>query len=224
MALSLALTATQSNDATYLTVTDSTGETAATGWGVGGNEDYPHIVISTDTTTGSRYHLLLTVAVEDKDANTTTYDAINLYNKASDDGTTVPFAALTDLVWTLDAADLIDNSVAMATSSDRMTDGLYTLTYSLVLNSNHSTVSDTYEVTMLVDGDVRADVYDALREISNNYDNEINDESDEIMEALLKYSYLQAMEASATVALSDEIISMLYTLNKLNSDGSKYSW
>lgn len=224
MALSLALTATQSNDATYLTITDSTGETASTGWGVSGNEDYTSIVASTDTTGPDEYHLTLTVTVEDKNADTTTYTTINLYDLSVTDNTTIPYAALTDLVWTIDAADLVYNGTAMGTSSDKLIDGLYTIVYTISDNSTPFADVDSYEVTMLVDGEVRGKVYDALRDINEDYDNETNDKQDSVMEALLAYSYLQAMEASATVALSDELVNMLWTLDKIVSDGSKYSW
>jgi len=225
MALDLSLTFSQSNDATYITVTDTTGDYSATntgGWGTP-NEDYADIVISTDTTTASKYHLLLDISVEDKTTTTTTYDQINLYdsNVAVTDR---PFADTDDLTWFINPATLSAGGSDMGTSADMLVDGLYTITYSLVSNSNHSTVVDSVETTMFVDGSVRITVYDALREIYRQYDDEINDESREIMETLLKYSYLKATNASATVAKEDKLINMLWTLDKLTSDGSKYNW
>lgn len=224
MALSLALSYDQSNDATYLTLTDATGETATGGWGVSGNETYTDIVAGTDTTTSSKYHLLLDISVTDKDGTVTEYDQINLYDLSATNGTTVPYAAITDLVWTITAADLVYSGTAMGTSADRLTDGIYDITYTLASNSDHSTEVDSLEQKLLIDGDIRADVYDALREISRQYDNEVNDESKEIMEALLKYAYLLSIDASATVSEETNLINMLWTLDKLNSDGSKYSW
>jgi len=222
MALGLSLSATQSNDATYLTVTDTTGETAATGWGVGGNEDYTDIV-SVALSAPGQYLLYLTVTVTDKDGTETSYDAIDLYALAETDGTTVPFAATTDLTWTIDASDLVSGTTAMGTSSDKLTDGIYKLSYSLYSISGAATV-DTYDVYHLVDGDSTIDVYDALRELSQQYDNEINDESRTIMEALLKYTYLLSIQKADIDSEQSRIINMLWTLDKINSDSSKYSW
>lgn len=221
MALGLSLSISQSNDATYLTVTDNTGVydavTNDTGWGAP-NEVVTDIVAST-TTTALKLHALLDITVTDKEGDSTTYDQINLYDHDSSG----PFADVTDLTWTIDAADLIASSTAMGLSTDRLTDGIYEITYT-VQDANTAVAVDTYSVTILVDGDVRADVYDALREITRQYDDEINDESREIMDTLLKYSYLNAINAAASVSESDELVNMLWTLNKLNSDGSKYSW
>ena len=44
------------------------------------------------------------------------------------------------------------------------------------------------------------------------------------MEALLDYSYLQAIEGSAAVCLTEDLVNMLFTLDKLVSDGSHYTW
>jgi hypothetical protein len=112
----------------------------------------------------------------------------------------------------------------MGASTDQLTDGLYTITYKLVSNSDHTSVINELEQIILIDGAVRGTVYDALREISRQYDDEINNESREIMETLLQYSYLEGMNASATVGQQTEIINMLWTLNKLTADGSKYTW
>lgn len=230
MALGLSLTASQSNDATYLILTDATGETAATGWGVGGNEDYTDIVISTNTLAGN-YHLLLDVVVTDKDGTDTTYTQLNLFNTAYayalSQGTSFSgFTATTDLTWILNASNLtnVSTSVAMGTSSDKLIDGIYSITYSLVDADDYTTEVDSYTMYYLVDGDVTISVYDALREISQQYDNELNDESREIMEALLKYSYLISMQNADTTAEQSRIINMLWTLDKMNSDSSKYSW
>lgn len=222
MALDLSMTYVQSNDATYLTLTDTTGDYDAgdntDGWGAP-NEDYTDIVISTDTTTASSYHLLLDVTVTDSTNTSTTYDTINLYDLNGG-----AFAAASDLTWTITPANLTVDSDAMGTSADRLIDGIYTIKYYLVNNDDHTTVVDSLQQDVLVDGDVRADVYDALRQISRQYDDEINDESREIMESLLKYSYLLGISAASTMSNKDDIISMLYTLKKLNRDGSRYTW
>ncbi len=76
----------------------------------------------------------------------------------------------------------------------------------------------------MIDGDVRIDTYNKLRQVPVDYDYEAVDLSREVMEALLAYTYLQAMEASSAVSMKEELINMLYTLDKLVSDGSHYTW
>lgn len=222
MALDLSMTYVQSNDATYLTLTDTTGDYDAvdndSGWGAP-NEDYADIVVSTDTTTASSYHLLLDVTVLDSTNTSTSYDTINLYDLNGG-----AFAAASDLTWTITPAILISGGDAMGEVTDRLVDGLYTIKYYLVDNDDHTSVVDSLQQDVLIDGDVRADVYSALREIGRQYDDEVNDESREIMEALLKYSYLLGINAATTVSNRDDIIHMLYTLKKLNRDGSRYTW
>jgi len=227
MALQLKLNYAQSNDATYITLTDAVGDyndpNNLTGWG-GVNEGYEDIVVSTDITTASSYHLLLDVSVLDSTGTTTEYDTINLYDLANTNGTVIPFASYVDLYWRISPASLTSGGVAMGTSMDRMIDGVYNITYKLVSNSDHSDIIASESQSIFIDGSVRIDVYRALREISRQYDNELNDESREIMESLLKYSYLLAMNASATVSNYSTLVNMLYTLQKLNRDGSRYTW
>lgn len=221
MALGLSLSISQSNDATYLTVTDDTGVydavTNDTGWGAP-NEVVTDIVADT-TTTALKIHLLLDIIVTDKNGDSTTYDTINLY----DHDTTGPFADVTDLTWVINASDLVSSSTAMGLSTDRLTDGVWDITYT-AQDANTGVAIDTYSVSNLIDGNIRADVYDALREITRQYDDNINDESKEIMESLLKYAFLQSINAAASVSEQDELVNMLWTLDKLNSDGSKYAW
>ncbi len=221
MALDLSLNITQSNDATYLTFTDDAGTynnpDNLDGWG-SPNAVVTDIVAST-TTTALKNHLLLTVVVTDKGGVETTYDDINLYDHDS----TGPFTDVNDLTWTIDAADLVESSTAMGLATARLTDGIYVITYTLQ-DANTAVAVDTYNITMLVDGDVRADVFDGLRTISQQYDDEINDTSKTILDPLLNYAYLYGMNASATVSEQTNLINMLWTLDKLNSDGSKYTW
>jgi hypothetical protein len=221
MALALSLNITQSNNALYLTVTDNAGTynnpDNLNGWG-SPNELVTNIVAETTTTLGKR-HLNLDVVVQDKNGVTTTYDTINLYDHDSSG----PFSIATDLTWTIDAADLVVSGTAMGAATDKLTDGIYTFTYTLQ-DASTAVAVNTYETSAIVDGDVRGDVYNKLRQVPTDYDCEENDRSRDIMEALLDYTYLQSMTASASVALQDEIINMLYTLDKLVSDGSKYTW
>lgn len=228
MALDLDLSYSQSNDATTLTITDIAGTYDVSdnddGWGdpnPRASFAFSDIVAASDTTDYSpdKYHLLLTIVVTDKEGTETTYTTINLrdHNGAA-------FTAASDLVFEINPSHLIASGTAMGLSTDKLTDGIYAITYQLVANHNHSTVIDSVAESVLIDGDVRIDVFNKLRQIPVDYDAESNQRSREIMEALLAYSYLQGMEASASVAMTEELYTMLYTLDKLVSDGSKYTW
>ena len=223
MALVLDLTYSQSNDATTLTLTDSAGtyhvDDNPDGWGTS-NPDETDIVISTDVVNaGTEYHLLLDVTVTDKHGTETIYDTINLYDHNGG-----AFADTGDLTWDFTPNHFMSGGTGMGGATDKLTDGVYSLTYQLVDNDNHSSVQATFSEDILVDGDVRIDVYNKLRQISVDYDFEAQDTSRDVMEALLAYSYLQAIEASAAVAMIEELTDMLYTLDKLVSDGSHYNW
>jgi len=230
MAFTLDLLYSQSNDATTLTVTDDANTYHAvdnpTGWETGGatNPDPADIVISTDTTAG-KHHLLLTITVTDKNNTTTVYDTLNLWDHAKVlDSTFTGFTDASDLTWAINPSHLIASSTAMGDSDDRLDDGIYNMVYTLQ-DANSGVAVDSLDEDTLVDGDVRYDVYNKLRDVSSiHYLNELTDTSREVMEALLAYTYLQALEASAAVALTEEIINMLYTLDKLVSDGSSYTW
>ena len=225
MALNLDLTYAQSNDAVTLTVTDSTGEYTAnnlTGWGgAGGNETYTDIIVATSVGDGSNHHLTLAVTVTDKDGTETAYDEIDLFTKNGG-----AFTTAADLTWDLTPADFIGtvSGTAMGAATDKLDDGIYAITYNLVDAATDLVSVDSVVESTIVDGAVRIAVYDKLRQVPTDYDCEDNDRSRDIMEALLSYSYLQSIEASASVSNTSELVTMLYTLDKLVSDGSHYTW
>ena len=225
MALVLDLEYSQSNDAKTLTLTDSAGTYHVVdnddGWETGGatNPDPADIVVLTDTTTPSKYHLVLNVVVTDKYSVETTYDEIDLYAINGE-----AFVDAGDLTWDLTPADFDVSGTAMGLSTDMFDDGVYNITYTLRDNTTPFAVVVTFNETIVVDGDVRIDVYNKLRNIPYDYVNEEIDTSRDVMEALLAYSYLQAIEGSAAVCLTEDLVNMLYTLDKLVSDGSHYSW
>ena len=231
MALVLDLTYSQSNNAVTLTLTDNANTYHVvdnpTGWETGGatNPDPADIVISTDTTTASKYHLVANVLVTDKYNVTTTYDEINLYDVslAADAGFT-GYVDAGDLTWDLVPTDFDVSGTAMGAATDKLDDGVYDITYTLRNNTTPFAVVSTFNEKIVVDGDVRIDVYNKLRNIPYDYANECCDLSREIMEALLSYSYLQAIEGSATICLTEDLVNMLFTLDKLVSDGSNYTW
>jgi len=224
MALVLDLEYSQSNNATTLTITDVAGTynnpDNLTGWGTL-THSVINIVGPSDVTdyTPDKYHLLLDITVTDKDNVTTTYTQLNLYTVNGG-----AFALATDLVFDITPDLLLSGGVAMGEVTDKLDDGVYQITYQLVANHSHAVVKATFSEDVLVDGDVRIDVYNKLRQIPVDYDNEAVDTSRDVMEALLAYSYLQAMEASSAVAMTEELINMLYTLDKFVSDGSHYTW
>lgn len=218
----------QSNDATTLTITDIAGTYHAVdnsdGWGDPGEpkEDVTTIVASSDIiNAGTETHLLLDFTVTDKSGVVTVYDQINLYDQNGGG-----FVDASELTWDLTPADFVASGIAMGEITDKLIDGIYELTYRLFDNDDHTDTGliQTFSEDVLVDGDVRIDVYNKLRQIPVDYDNEGNDTSRETMEALLAYSYLQSIEASSAVAMTEELINMLYTLDKLVSDGSHYTW
>ena len=217
----------QSNDATTLTITDVAGTYVLvdniTGWGDPGEtkEDVTNIVIASDVVNdgATQTHLLLDVTVTDKNGVETEYDQINLYDQNGG-----AFSDAGELTWDITAADLDVSGTAMGAATDKLDDGIYELIYQLVDNDDHDTVVQTFSEDVLVDGDVRIDVYNKLRAVPISYDYEAIDLSRDIMEALLCYSYLQAIEASSSVSMKAELITMLYTLDKMVSDGSHYTW
>jgi hypothetical protein len=221
MALVLDLIYSQSNDAKTLTLTEDAGTYVAVdnpnGWGAP-NPETTAIVTSADES-GGDYHLLLDVTVTDKNNVETTYEQINLWTQNGG-----AFADASELTWDITAADLVVSGVAMGAATDKLTDGIYEVTYQLVDNDSHTTVRATFSEDILVDGDVRIDVYNKLRQVPVDYDYEAVDLSREVMEALLAYTYLQAVEASSAVSMREELINMLYTLDKLVSNGSHYTW
>ena len=223
MALNLDLSYSQANNAVTLTITDSAGEYTVNntdGW-TAPNLTYTDIVTSADVTnSGTETHLILDVAVTDKNGTETTYDTINLWNH---DGTG-PFAAASELTWDFTPADFVSSGTAMGAATDKLDDGIYVISYKLVDCDDHLTIQDSVIESIKIDGDVRIDTYNKLRQVPTDYDCEDNDKSRDIMEALLCDVYLRSIGASGTVSKTDELVTMLYTLDKLVSDGSHYTW
>ena len=225
MALTLDLLYSQSNDAKTLTVTDNAGTYHVvdnpTGWETGGatNPDPADIVVSSDDSTADKYHLFFSATVTDKYNVTTVYEEIDLFAKNGG-----AFVDASDLTWDLDASDFIKSAVAMGTDEEKLKDGVYDVTYTLKNNVAPQAVVATLNEKIVIDGDVRIDVYNKLRLIPYDYMNEHIDTSRDVMEALLAYSYLQAIEGSAAICLTEDLVNMLYTLDKLVSDGSHYTW
>lgn len=218
MALDLSISYLEQNDNLALQITDEAGTYLVTdnegGWG-SPNEDVTDIVASTTTTAG-KYHLTLDVTYTGSDAVTVTYDQINLYDHNGG-----AFADASDLVWTLDAADLISGGVAMGTDEDEILDGKYDFVYQLVDADNNSNVVDSYSESILIDGVVRVKVYDQLREIPTIYDSTedflpiYHHQYRDILVALLKKGMFDGMLANVSTARADEVLDTLDIIERL---------
>jgi len=221
MALSLSLSSAQSNDAVTWTLTDTAGTYHAVdntdGWGAP-NEVVTNIVAEATTTVGKR-HLTLDLTVTDKNGDATTYDQINLYDHNGS-----AFTDTGDLVFEFNPDDFEESSTAMGAATDKFDDGVYVVTYTLA-QADDGTVLHTLTDGFVIDGDVKIDLYNALRNVPTSYDNNENNESRDIMEALLAKSYYDGIHSYTTPESdTEEISNMLYTLDSILSDGSKYQW
>ena len=213
MSLSLSLAFLEQNDNLALQVTDDVGTyhavDNATGWGAP-NPAVTDIVADADKTTPAKYHLLLDVTYTGSDAVSTIYDQLNLYDVNGG-----AFVDAGDLVWLLDAADLVatDGSGAMGTDEDELLDGKYDFVYQLVSNSNHASVTSTDSTSILLDGKVRVKIYDQLRQISTIYDSTeetipiYHPNFREILVTELKKGLFDSMIANVSFANSDNVLS-----------------
>jgi hypothetical protein len=200
MAVTLALTYTERNDNKLLTLTD-----VSTDWGT------PAV--------GAITTLTLDVSITTSANVTTTYNQINLIPLTN------PFPAdwttnQTDLVWQFPPEDFVHAGVELGTDDSVFPDGIYTFLYKL--NDGLGTES-TLSEEVLMEGNVRNAIYDALRTIPTLYTcNECK--SKEIMDAIFEYGYLNSIRAGGYVAKTEELISQLYVLERLLLYGSSYSW
>lgn len=197
MAVTLSLEYVERNDNKLITLTD-----VSTDWGT------PAV--------GGITTLTLDISITESDGITTVYDQIDLVVKNSlGVGSTQA-----NLVFQLDATDFEVSGVAIGTASDVLPDGIYEFHY--ILDDGLATDSELNEF-VLMEGNVRNDVYEALRTIPILYTcNECK--SKEIMDAIFAYGYLNSIRAGGYVAKTEELISQLYTLERLLNYGSSYSW
>lgn len=201
MAVTLSLAYTERNDNKLLTLTD-----VSTDWG-GAN-----IAVSAITT------LTLDIEITTSDNETIAYDRINLITFANPDlgGGSVQ----ADLVWEFSPEDIEDGGNPLGTSDSTFPDGIYKFTYTLDEGGPSESI---LEENVLMEGNVRNAVYEALRTIPTLYTcNECK--SKEIMDAIFAYGYLNSIRAGGYVAKTEELISQLYVLERLLLYGSPYTW
>jgi len=195
MAVTLALSYVERNDNKLLTLTDT-------------SEDWGTPTVPGITT------LTLDVEITTSDNTITVYDQIDLLSEFG------PFASQDEMVFTLDASLLEESGVALGTAADVLPDGIYKFTYTL--DDGEATDSELEEYVLL-EGNVRNDVYDALRTIPILYTC-AECKSKQIMDAIFAYGYLNSIRAGGYVAKTEELISQLYVLERLLSYGSSYTW
>jgi hypothetical protein len=197
MAVVLNLEYVERNDNKLITLTDT-----STGWGSPAGAG-----ITT---------LTLGVSITTSDNTTTVYTPINLVIHNSITGATTA----SELVYTLDAADFVYSGTALGTSDTVLPDGIYRFTYTLNADPIAVVPLDEY---VLMEGNVRNDVYDALRTIPTLY---MCDEckSKQIMDAIFAYGYLNSIRAGGYVAKTEELLDQLYVLERLLNYGSSYTW
>lgn len=108
-------------------------------------------------------------------------------------------------------------------------DGLYELKYDIGYKGSNSTQSgygthqknQILDITILVYGQVKVAVYDKYRQIPAWCNCQDNEKLHEILEADLCGAYLVAIETSAFLAKTEELLNMLIVLDDMVKNGSK---
>lgn len=215
MALELSLSSREQNDNTTLILTDDAGTYDAgsnpIGWGS------PNFAV-TDIDE-STHKLTLDIDITTSDNVTTSYDQINLYTEFN------PFTDTGDLVFNITSALLLESGTAIGLATDELPDGLYDLIY--IVDEGES-AEDTFTKTILVYGKVKVLVYEKLRALPVQYNCD-DCITRELQETRLCKTYLSAIENTAIddtiiAAKSEELLSMLGTLNNIVTNGSRISW
>jgi len=204
MAFAPTFTIVEQGDNKLLTITDSTG-TGSDGWD--GTPDVTHINDSTN-------NLTLDITITLSDGTETTYDTIDLYTLNGGGFTTTE-----DLVFELDCTDFTVSGVALGTSSDEFPDGVYDVTYAYqkATNNYHT------DYSILIDGQVKTDLYELLRTIPTEYECDYNHER-EILDVIFMKGYYDAMLATAAIGRDEQVIEQLGVLEALVEDGSNNTW
>jgi len=134
---------------------------------------------------------------------------------------TGPFTDQSELVYTITAALLGDSADSL------LIDGLYALEYNVTYDGEDQDVGNPnpqtqlLEVTILVYGQVKVAVYDKYRQIPAWCNCQDHDALHKILETDLCGAYLTAIETSAYLAKTEELINMLIVLEDMVENGSK---
>ena len=215
MALEISLSSEEQNDNTTLILTDDAGTYDAgsnpNGWG---SPNFAPADID-----GTTHNLTLDIDITVADGTTTSYDQIDLYDVFG------AFSDTGDLVFNITSALLLESGTAIGLATDELPDGLYDLTY---IVDEGEAAEDTFTKTILVYGQVKVLVYEKLRALPVQYNCD-DCITRELQETRLCKTYLSAIENTAIddtiiAAKSEELLSMLGTLNNIVVNGSRISW
>ena len=193
--MSLALTYTERNDNELLTLTDVT-----TTWGVA-----PLPAIAAIAT------LTLDVTITESDGTEIVCTQIDLVAEEGLDGSSTQ----ADLMYELSALTL-----GLGAVGDELPDGVYDFIY--VVDEGLAT-EVSFTESILVQGRVRKSVYELLRTLPTTYNCQ-DCKTKEIMDIIFCYGLLNTLESNGYVAKNEELINQLYTLERIITNGSTYSW
>jgi hypothetical protein len=214
--LSPSVAVTQTTNGTIINVNDNTGEYSADntdGWG-DQNDDYTDVTAATITvrkyTTASTY---------------TDYDAINIYVDPTSpnvgDGFAKPFTSLEDLEWEIGADDLQESGTSPYTSGQIFPDGVYRIIYSITAPNENGGSALTYTTTFLLNYNVKSDVFETFRALTDNYEADICNDCD-IRVAEKQWTFLEALEKASICGNITNIINTLDYLERVIAENSTY--
>ena len=132
-----------------------------------------------------------------------------------------PWTDVSQLVYTI-TSDLLGIGADI-----ELPDGLYALEYNVTYTGTNqdgaqpNPLTQPFEVTVLVYGQVKVAVYDKYRQIPAWCNCQDDDKLHEILETDLCGAYLTAIETSAFIAKTEELINMLIVLDDMVKNGSK---
>ena len=157
----------------------------------------------------------LAVSVMDVSGTVSVKDIVDLFAEFSG-----PFADQSSMIFTITAA-MLGN-----TADSLLVDGLYNLVYTLQsrVGALGTFQTDTFNVTILIYGQVKTAVYEKLRQIPTTYMNNDGRAIKELSEADLCAAYLTGIENSAYLAKTEELLNMLTVLNNMILNGSNITW
>ena len=141
---------------------------------------------------------------------------VDLYSEFSG-----PWTDVSELVYTITAELLGDSADSL------LIDGLYALEYNVTYagadqaGGSPNPVTQLFEVVILVYGQVKVAVYDKYRQIPAWCNCKDDDALHQIMETDLCGAYLVAIENSAFIAKTEELLNMLIVLEDMVENGSK---
>jgi len=157
----------------------------------------------------------LAVTVMNASGVVTVKDTVDLFTEFNG-----PFTDQNEMLFTITSAMLGD------TVDSLLEDGLYNLVYTLQsrVGALGTFQTDTFNVTILIYGQVKTAVYEKLRQIPTTYMNNDGRAIKELSEADLCAAYLTGIENSAYLAKTEELLNMLTVLNNMILNGSNITW